>query len=74
MQRITSIRDLRDTMEQDLNFLSFHDRSASVKVQTLLSRQGIFWDTDVFEMQFPKVVIEAVARLNDRERLKEPSV
>jgi hypothetical protein len=64
---LSYIRDLRDTMEQDPNFLTFHDRSVSLKVQSLLSRQGIFWDTDVFEMQFPKVVIEAVARLRDTE-------
>ncbi len=64
---ISYIRDLRDSIEQDPSYLTFHDRSVSVKVQNLLSRQGIFWDSDVFETQFPKVVIEAVARLSDKE-------
>jgi hypothetical protein len=64
---LSYMRDLRDTMDQDPNFLTFHDRSVSLKVQSLLSRQGIFWDTDVFERQFPKVVIEAVARLKEFE-------
>ncbi len=62
---ISYIRDLRDSIQQDPSYLSFYDRSVSVKVQNLLSRQGIFWDSDVFEMQFPRVVIEAVARLAD---------
>lgn len=64
---VSYIRDLRDSIQQDPSFLTFHDRSVSVKVQNLLSRQGIFWDSDVFEMQFPKVVIEAVARLSDKK-------
>ncbi len=64
---ISYIRDLRDSIERDPGYLSFYDRSVSVKVQSLLSRQGIFWDSDVFETQCPRVVIEAVARLSDKK-------
>ncbi len=64
---ISYIRDLRDSIQQDPGYLTFYDRSVSLKVQNLLSRQGIFWDSDVFETQFPKVVIEAVARLSDKK-------
>jgi hypothetical protein len=65
---LSYIRDLRETIDQDPNFLAFHDRSVSVRVQNLLSRQGIFWDTDVFEDQFPRLVTEAVARLRIIEK------
>jgi hypothetical protein len=64
---LSYIRDLRQTIDQDPNFLAFHDRSVSVKVQNLLARQGIFWDTDVFEMQFLKLVTEAIARVKNFE-------
>jgi hypothetical protein len=65
---LSYIRDLRQTIEQDPNYLAFHDRSVSLRVQNLLSRQGIFWETDVFEDQFPKLVTEAFARLKSIER------
>jgi hypothetical protein len=65
---LSYIRDLRQTIEQDPNYLAFHDRSVSLHVQNLLSRQGIFWETDVFEDQFPKLVTEAVARLKIIEK------
>jgi hypothetical protein len=65
---LSYIRDLRQTIDQDPNFLAFHDRSVSVRIQNLLSRQGIFWDTDVFENQFPKLVAEALVRLRSFER------
>lgn len=60
---LSYIRDLQQTMEQDPNFLAFHDRSVSVRIQSLLSRQGIFWDTEIFEDQFPKLIDEAVRRV-----------
>jgi len=65
---LSYIRDLQQTIDQDPNFLAFHDRSVSLKIQNLLSRQGIFWDTDVFEDQFPLLVTEAVARVKRLER------
>jgi len=65
---LSYIRDLRQTIDQDPNFLAFHDRSVSVRIQNLLSRQGIFWDTDVFENQFPKLVAEALVRLRSFEK------
>jgi hypothetical protein len=65
---LSYIRDLRQSIEKDPNFLAFHDRSVSLHLQNLLSRQGIFWETDVFEDQFPKLVSEACARLNRTEQ------
>lgn len=65
---LSYIRDLRDTIDNDPNFLAFHDRSVSVKIQNLLSRQGIFWDTEVFENQFPMLVTEAVERVKHLEK------
>ena len=60
---ISYLRDLRRTIDEDPNFLTFHDRSVSLKIQNLLSRQGIFWDDEIFEKQFLKIVTEAIARL-----------
>ncbi len=65
---LSYIRDLRKTIDQDPNFLTFHDRSVSLKVQTFLSKQGIFWDDEVFERQFLKIVMEAVTRLRSFEK------
>lgn len=65
---LSYIRDLRKTIDEDPNFLTFHDRSVGLKVQNLLSKQGIFWDDEVFERQFMKVVMEAVARLRSVEK------
>jgi len=65
---LSYIRDLQQTIDLDPNFLAFHDRSVSLKIQNFLSRQGIFWDTEVFENQFPKLVNEAVARVKKLEK------
>lgn len=65
---LSYIRDLRKTIDEDPNFLTFHDRSVSLKIQNFLSKQGIFWDDDVFEKQFLRVVMEAVARLKSFEK------
>jgi hypothetical protein len=65
---ISYIRDLSQSIEQDPGFLAFHDRSVSLRIQTLLSKQGIFWDDEIFEQQFLKVVMGAVTRLRSLEK------
>jgi hypothetical protein len=65
---LSYIRELRQTIDQDPNFLAFHDRSVGLKVQSLLSKEGIFWDQEVFEKQFLKLVTEAVQRLRTSEK------
>lgn len=65
---LSYIRDLRHTIDDDPNFLTFHDRSVSLKIQNFLSKQGIFWDDEVFERQFLRVVMEAVTRLRSFEK------
>ena len=60
-------RELRQEIDRDPNFLTFHDQSVGLKVQTLLSQQGIFWDEEIFEKQYMRVVIEAVHRLRGIE-------
>ena len=65
---LSYIRDLRRTVDEDPNFLTFHDRSVSLRIQNFLSKQGIFWDDEVFERQFMKVVMEALSRLRTIER------
>jgi hypothetical protein len=65
---ISYIRDLSWTLEHDPNYLSFHDRSVSLKIQSLLSKQGIFWDDEIFERQFLKIVAAAVKRLRSLEK------
>ncbi len=65
---LSYIRDLRRTMDEDPNFLTFHDRSVSLKIQDLLSREGIYWDDEIFQKQFLKVVKEAIDRLKKAEQ------
>ncbi len=65
---LSYIRDLRRTIDEDPNFLTFHDRSVSLKIQDLLSKQGIYWDDEIFEKQFLKVVKTAIDRLKKTEQ------
>ena len=65
---LSYIRELRTTIERDPNFLTFHDRSVGLEVQNLLSKEGIYWDDDVFEKEFLKVVMEAITRLSSSEK------
>ena len=65
---LSYMRELRQTIDKDPNFLMFHNQSVGLKVQNLLSKQGIFWDQGVFEKQFTKVVMEAVIRLRSFEK------
>lgn len=62
------LRDLRRTIDQDPIFLVFHEKSVSLRVQNLLSRQGISYSDDSFENQVLDVVMEAVSRLRNLER------
>ena len=61
-------RELRQAIDRDPNFLAFHDQSVGLKVQNLLSQQGIFWDEEIFEKQYMGVVTEAVSRLRGIEK------
>lgn len=61
-------RELRHAIDKDPNYLVFHEQSVGLKVHNLLSKQGIFWDQDLFERQFPKVVMEAVIKLRGIEK------
>ena len=67
-QAITFVRDLRRTIDQDPIFLIFHDKSVTLRVQNLLSRQGINWNDERIERQSLSVVMEAVSRLRNLER------
>ena len=61
-------RELRQAIDKDPNFLAFHNSTISLKIQELLSKQGIYWDQEVCEKQFTRVVIEAVTRLRGIEK------
>lgn len=65
---ISYIRDLRTNVEHDPSFLTFYDRSVSIKIQSFLSKQGIFWEPDIFEKRFMKLVCEAIDRVKKEEK------
>ena len=62
------LRELRRTIDQDPIYLTFHDKSVGLRVQSLLDKQGIVWSDDRFETQFMSVVTEAIQRLRSSER------
>jgi hypothetical protein len=62
------LRELRRTIDQDPIYLTFHDKSVGLRVQSLLNRQGIVWNDDTFDRQFMGVVMEAITRLRTNER------
>ena len=59
---LSYITELGQLIERDPLFLTFHDGSVGLKIQSLLSRQGIYWGEEVFERQFLNLVTEAIAR------------
>ena len=65
---LSYIRNLRKTIDEDPNFLTFHDRSVSAKIQNFLTKQGILRDDDEYERQFLKVVMEALTRVRSLEK------
>ncbi len=65
---LSYLREIRKEIDADPRFLAFHSQSVGLRIQYLLSKDGIFWDQDVFEKRFTKVVMEAVARLRDAEK------
>ncbi len=65
---LSYLRDLRRTIDQDPIFLVFHEKSVSLRLQNLLSRQGIVWNDDRFDRQFLSLVMEAVSRLRSIEK------
>ena len=65
---ISYIRDLSWTLEHDPNYLSFHDQSVGLRIQSLLSKQGIFWDDEIFQKQFLKIVTAAVKRVRNMDQ------
>ncbi len=65
---LSYLRDLRRTIDQDPVYLVFHDKSVSLRVQSLLARQGILVNDEGIERQCMRVVMEAVCRLRSIER------
>ncbi len=61
-------RELRQAIDEDPNFLAFHDQSIGLKVQKFLSKEGIFWDEEVYEREVMKVVTEAVTRVRSLDK------
>ncbi len=65
---LSYLRDLRRTIDEDPIFLVFHEKSVSLRLQNLLSRQGIVWSDERFDRQFLSLVMEAVSRLRRIEK------
>jgi hypothetical protein len=62
------IRGLRRTINQDPGDLAFHEQSVGLKIQSFLSKEGIFWDQEIFEKQFLDIVLEAIKRERTSEK------
>lgn len=65
---LSYMRYLRQLIDLDPNFLAFHERSVDLQIQNILSRQGFFWDQEVFDKQFVKLVTEAMDKLRCLEK------
>jgi hypothetical protein len=62
------IRELRRTIDKDPGYLAFHEQSVALKVQNFLSKEGIYWDQEVFEKEFQDIVMEAIKRERTSEK------
>ncbi len=60
---LSYLRDLQRSIDKDPYYLTYFDRSVSIRIQSLLSKQGIYWDDEIFEKQFLQIVSEALKRL-----------
>ena len=65
---VSYMRELRDYVDKDPNFLAFHSPSVGVRVRHLLSRQGVFLDENDYERQFVEILSEALDRLRKLEK------
>lgn len=65
---LSYMRSLRRLMDEDPDYLIFHNSSIRQRVRTFLSNQGICWDDAVLEREFRNVVMEAVTLLRGIEK------
>ncbi len=62
------MRDLRRTLDTDPQYLAAHSDGVRSKVTEFLSNGGIYWDNDIFDREWERIVKEAVIRLRNIER------
>ncbi len=65
---VSYLRELRENIFKDPNYLAFHDQSVSLQIQHHLTKQGIHINQEVLELHLSKVVIEAISRLKGLEK------
>ncbi len=65
---VTYLRELRRTIDRDPHYLAYFKQSVGIRIQTLLAHEGIYWDDEVFDKVFLKLVTEAIERLREREK------
>ncbi|MBI4427802.1 MAG: hypothetical protein HY562_01655 [Ignavibacteriales bacterium] len=68
MPALSYLRDLRKTLDANPQYLSVNADGVRTKVTELLLRGGVFWDEDIFDREWERVVREAVIRLRSIER------
>lgn len=68
MPALTYLRDLRKTLDTDPQYLTTNADRVRTKVTGFLSGGGVFWDDDIFDREWERVVKEAVIRLRSIER------
>lgn len=57
------LRTIREQILQDAQYLFFHESSIGVKIQSMLVRSGIDWDTRTMEYYWARVLRVALDRL-----------
>ena len=68
MPALSYIRDLRRTLDADPRYLSNNSEGVRTKVTEFLSSGGVYWDKEIFDREWERIVREAVIRLRSVER------
>jgi hypothetical protein len=65
---LSYMRSLRRLMDEDPDYLVFHESMIGRRIQSFLANQGISWNNSVGEREFRNVVTEVVTLLRSIEK------
>ena len=68
MPALSYLRDLRKTLDADPRYLDTNAEGVRMKVTEFLSGGGVYWDKEIFDREWERIVREAVIRLRSVER------
>jgi hypothetical protein len=72
-QTISFLRNLRQKMDEDPQYINAHEESIRPQVHQVLNDGGVIWDQKILDNEWKKIVLEAVIHLRSVEKGATPS-